>query len=178
MQKRLFLAINLPPDLQENLGIATKKLAKSNERASIKWVSAHLLHITIHFLGNIGQEKIPKICGYLKEIVGRYSKSSIVTGNINAFPNLHNPRVIFMEGKEKGHVLHDLQLELVDFLIKEGIQVSNRPWNPHITLGRVKGYDVSVQIPRLDLEPQEFKVESVELMESVLGEQGPEYSVI
>ena len=53
-KKRIFIAINLPEKVKE-------KLSKYRYDIPAKWTKKENLHITLNFLGQIGDEEIPDI---------------------------------------------------------------------------------------------------------------------
>jgi 2'-5' RNA ligase len=177
MMKRVFIAINLPQEIKDELGREIIKLKKENSRAHIKWVEPENLHLTLHFLGSLDDEKIKQVIEEAQKIVSKYSAFEMSLGIIGCFPDPKRPRVIFVEAIESRGVVRQIHAELKSMLQKLGIETDTRPWQSHITLGRVKipsacrGLDINIS-------PSSFSIESVDLMESELLPQGPRYSII
>jgi len=179
MTKRLFLAINLPIEIKAHLSDLVLKLHKANKNKPIKWVEKDNFHLTLHFLGDVPEENIEKINQTLEPIIARYSILNFqLSDSINAFPDLNNPKVIFLEMKElnDGRTIK-LQKEIGESLEKSNFEIDTRPFRLHLTLGRVK-FTTSLQIPDLQFPISNFQIQSIDLMESNLTPQGPIYNII
>ncbi len=179
MTKRLFLAINLPPKIKEQLNDSVLKLQKNNKNKPIKWVEKENLHLTLHFLGSVPEEKIPVINQAIEPIVRAFPSLKFSLSNlINAFPDLINPKVIFLEMKElnDGKTI-ELQKEIGEGLKKLGFEIDYRPFKLHLTLGRVK-FKTSLQIPNFSFQISDFRIHSIDLMESQLTPTGPIYTCL
>ena len=101
-----------------------------------------------------------------------------LTKQLGAFPDLNNPRLIYLPAKEvDGNRLGRLQKEIGDDLKQIGIKVEARPWTPHLTLARVKN-PIIFQPANFTCPEQKIAVTSIELMESQLKPSGPEYGVL
>lgn len=183
MRQRIFIAINLPEEIKEEL----LNYQKNWPELPVKWIKKESLHITLIFLGYISDEELPKIIKIIKEVSKRHSPFSInLTKICYGPPKKIPPRMVWIEG-EKSEELGKLQKELENALfsvsIKELKEPENRPYTPHITLGRIR------QLEFRQIEPEErpeideeinlnFEVNSIEVMESHLKRGGAEYIVL
>lgn len=184
MTKRLFLAINLPQEIKSELQELVLKLQKNNKNKPIKWVELDNFHLTLHFLGDIPEEKIADIHQNLKPIVTNYPVLKFnLLDKISAFPDPYNPKVIFLEMEElNGGKIIKMQKEIGETLAKLGFKIDFRPFRLHLTLGRVK-FKTSLQLPNLrssgaSVGQGQFQISSIDLMESQLTPTGPIYSII
>jgi 2'-5' RNA ligase len=176
MPKRTFIAINLPEKLKKKLGEIILKLKKINPDYAIKWVEPENLHLTLHFFGDLNKKQIAQVEEGIEEVAKHIASFKMTTGNFGCFPNEKNPRVIFIETKDT-KVVHTLVGELEVMLPNLGYKIDTRPWQAHITLGRIKN-QVQCKTNDVTLPPTDFDVKSVELMESQLTPKGSVYSVI
>jgi 2'-5' RNA ligase len=177
MTKRTFLAINLPNEIKEKLKEPMEKLKKLNPNHAIRWVSPENLHLTLHFFGDLNEKQIELAKEGIEEITKRHrSFSIVVTGEFGCFPNEQNPRVFFVKIKENKQI-KDLIRELEVMLQNLKFKVDTRPWQGHITLGRIKNH-AKCKTGDVKCEPLIFEVKSIELMESKLTPEGSIYSVI
>ncbi len=182
MKRRIFIAVNLPKKIKEELADLIFVLQKNNQRSFIKWVNPENLHITLHFLGYLDEEKIKKVSQIMEEKI-QPMRGELQIANIGAFPNLSRPRVIFATIEEIGDKrLSNLQKELGIYLEKEGFEIEKRPWRPHLTLARIKNstpgnkfrfYSVPYSFHLL-----KFKIRSIDLMESKLERGGAKYKLL
>jgi len=176
MTKRVFIAINLPEDVKKNFDPIVEELKKLNPDYGIKWVEPENLHLTLHFFGDLNEKQITLVEGGIEEISKRIESFKLNIGTSGCFPNEREPRVFFA-AVEDTEILHDLIGKLEVMLENLGYKVDTRPWQGHLTLGRIKDWSrckiASVKIPSMT-----FSVKSVELMESELTPDGPVYSVL
>ena len=181
MMKRIFIAVNLPERIKEELLLYHEKWPD----LPIKWVKPDNLHITLIFLGNINDQEILEIDRAVKEITARYQSFSINLNRIcYAPPKKIPPRMVWAEG-QKVEKLANLKQDLEKSLINSGINFSleNRDFRPHITLGRIKAWEWKKIEPEERPEINEdislsFNVNSIEVMESELKRAGPKYTVL
>lgn len=178
MKKRIFIAINLPQEVKQEIGKLISLCKKIQTRPVFRYVKTKGLHLTLHFLGYLDERQINQVKIVLKNVAKNYKKTELVVGKIDAFPSLAKPRVIFLSSKEKGRdTLIDLQKELGRELEEAGLSVESRPWQPHLTLARIVG---PCQFKSENLIPPKLTigVESLELMESQTLESGAEYEIL
>ncbi len=179
MQKRLFLAINLPKEIKDELADLVKKLDKANINKPIKWVEDDNFHLTLHFLGSTPTEKLDSLDNAIESIVAGFSTLNFKLSNsVDAFPNLHEPKVIFLNIKE----LNDdkalaLQKQMGQALEILEFEIDPRPFRLHLTLGRVKS-QIAIQIPSFQFPVSNFQVDTIDLMESNLTSDGPLYTIL
>ncbi len=176
MTKRIFIAINLPSEVKQKLSAVIEKLKKINPDYAIKWVKPENLHLTLHFFGELSEEKIPLIEEGIEKIIKKTPSFKLKTGGFGCFPNEQTPRVIFVEVKDM-KTIRILIGELEVMLQNLGFPIDTRPWQAHLTLGRIKNR-IRCKVSGVELESMTFDVKSVELMESTLLPEGPIYSVI
>lgn len=174
MNLRLFIALNLPQDARNALAYTQECLSRLNPHIRVKWVNPALIHLTLHFLGDVPEERGSRIKTILSEGVKEAGESVLGLGQLGGFPNPERPRVIWVGLTGKVRELVRLHSQLRKLLINAGFEADLRPFNPHLTLGRIKvpqvfrGLDSSV-------ESCQFKVDRVDLMKSKLLPAGPQY---
>lgn len=178
MKKRVFIALNLSETVKKELTKLITQLKKINSKPVIRYVKTKGIHLTLHFLGNLTVEQINQVKKVLKNIANSYRQTELITGRIDAFPDLTRPRVIFLSSQEREREsLISLQKDLGQELEKININVDHRAWHPHLTLARIKG-PCQFKIENIKTPPLNIPIRSIELMESRLNPQGAEYKVI
>jgi len=178
MTKRLFIAINLPEQIKEELSNLLLNLYEINQNKSIKWVSKENLHLTLHFLGDTAEENIPILNQSLKPIIKKFTTLNFKFSNtINAFPSLNYPKIIFVEIEEKNNHIYQLHEKTSEALKKLNYPIDKKAFRLHLTLGRVK-LETKVKIPEWQPEISNFQVNTINLMGSQLTPQGPIYTII
>jgi 2'-5' RNA ligase len=176
---RSFLAIELPRTIQKKIEGIQGDLKSSH--ADVRWVNPEKIHLTLKFFGNIEESRIELIVRSIEEPIQTTSPLPIKVKGVGAFPHLKNPRVIWMglvEGKE---ALVSLQQQIEVLLEKIGFQAEDRPFHPHLTLGRVKSSrgreDLVGRMEKYrEEEFGDLLVERVNLFKSDLRPSGPIYT--
>lgn len=69
-----------------------------------------------------------------------------------------------------------MQRELVEELKKIKIEIDNKPWRPHVTIGRNKFGEQIRELDKIDLRPIKWIANEVILFESELLPSGPRYT--
>ncbi len=132
---RAFIAIDLPLPIQQQLAAILDQLRKPDTNA-VRWVPAQNIHLTIKFLGDVSPANLEILTRILKVEVSRYRPFEIKVGGLGAFPSVRRPRVIWI-GVEAPPTLQALQRSIETETVHLGYPVEERPFSPHLTLGRV-----------------------------------------
>jgi 2'-5' RNA ligase len=178
---RLFLAINLTPQVRREVSAATAVLRQCAPRAS--WVDEPLLHLTLKFLGEQPDDRVDDIQAAVARVAGRHRELVMALGGIGAFPNFRRVRVVWMGIAQEARLEllhHDVEVEYE----KMGIEVEGRPFRPHLTLARVKQSLTDDEVKALSRAAREtdyrtdFIVRSVDLMRSDQTAAGPAYTTL
>jgi len=177
MKIRCFIAINLPDQVKEELAKIINQLKKKNSNWSINYVKPESLHLTLHFLGSIDENQIETAKKIIKDTVVNFQIFGLETGDFLAFPNLNNPRVLFIESAGETKAAAAIQKIMGDKLSNAGFFLESRVWKPHLTLARIKA-PVKLILDEIKLPILKFSVSSVELMKSQLSRNGSVYSVL
>ncbi|MCM8795890.1 MAG: RNA 2',3'-cyclic phosphodiesterase [Candidatus Omnitrophica bacterium] len=181
---RTFIAIELPKEIKETLGLLQEELKKSG--ADVKWVSPSNIHLTLKFLGEIDAKKLNKLNEILENVALKQSPFSLGIKGIGVFPNLNSPRVIWV-GVEKGdEETKRIAAILEEEIAKIGIPKERRPYSTHITLGRLRsGVNRMKLLEQLNYLKDksekinlEFTVKKITLLKSTLTPQGPIYEIL
>ena len=177
--KRYFIALNLPEKIRAEFTKIQGSLKQINPAIKITWVDPKLTHINLHFLGGLEENGINLLKQNLKVLEGKYGPILAVLTGIGAFPNQKMPRILFLGVKHKGeNNLIKLYEDLGKILSNQGLPIEDRPFIAHVTLGRVKEGARQVKFTGEEMKDIEFKVNSFELMESILTPGGPEYKIL
>ncbi|MCD6358584.1 MAG: RNA 2',3'-cyclic phosphodiesterase [Dehalococcoidia bacterium] len=176
---RSFIAVELPVDVRNELGVIEEKLRHGMD-LSVKWVNPKSIHLTLKFLGNIPQAKVPQIADALATVTKDNSPFSLELGELGVFPNLRRPRVIWLGLDGDVDKLISLQKKVDAALEALGFAREARPFKAHLTLGRVRGRGGQHDLGELlaDANPENgccFEVNGVSLMKSRLTPQGAIY---
>lgn len=180
---RVFIGIPVTPELWKELGKILKKLERRHW--PVKWQTPEKLHFTLAFLGNI--ERIKKVENIVVKASQNFPPFLVKIKGLGCFPSYDWPRVIWLGLKGDLKTLASLRKKLREGLTKEGFAVDNKPFAPHVTLGRVKKgtkvgqkKEMGRQLKALQkIETQrEWLVEELVVFESILHPAGSRYKPI
>lgn len=179
MEKRLFLAINLPTKIKNTLHKKQSNIKKQFPENVVKWVSKDNLHITLAFLGATREDNLPGLKQELEQIT--FETFAIQINELTYIPNRREAKMIWAKGQSKG--LQRLK-ESVDQKLINSNHINYSPdhnnYTPHITLGRMRSFKFKQlareRIPLIESSVNtQFKSNTFALMESKLKQEGPEY---
>lgn len=178
MALRCFIAVTLPAPLKQSVGKIMRGLSETG--ADVKWVPEQNLHLTLKFLGATGEEKIEEMTGALRKKLSPYPPFYITIGGVGSFPGGRHPRVIWV-GIQEHWPLEDIYRAVEGVTTRLGYPPEDRPFSPHLTIGRVRsGKRLAEVLKRLDelqaADIGEFEVKGVTLMKSELKPGGAEHS--
>ena len=149
--------------------------------SKIKWASPNKIHLTLKFFGSITQETVDSISKILLKVVSDQPRFNLTLKGIGGFPNLFRPRVIWLGFGGETESLMRFHQTIEQALALLGLPKEERPFHPHLTLGRNKWNQVNEPLYRLlsDWSKEEttpFGVEEVILFRSDLKPDGPVYT--
>ena len=177
---RTFIAFETPAVVREKVVALLVQLQES--RADVRWESVYKFHITIKFLGDVGEAQLPEIFGLIERAARTTTGFSITYSGLGAFPNKKQPRVIWIGCENPDGILLRFKNGLDAGLAPKGFEIEERAFHPHLTLGRVKGsgniFHLTPMLENLTFEPQSIQVDEIVVMKSTLRPQGSVYSIL
>jgi 2'-5' RNA ligase len=182
---RMFLAIDLPPEVRSWLGKAQSLLAGRIPEGTVRWVKVEGVHITLKFLGETPARRIDEIRVVMDDLASGHRPFPLIVEGLGCFPNPARPRVLWA-GVRREPALAELQKRLEEGLERIGFRREERAFSPHLTLGRVRdgvGGGKLGEIGRVleTATPPEAVAMQADgwcLFKSVLRPGGAEYSVL
>jgi 2'-5' RNA ligase len=178
---RLFIALTPPPEVQRTVWEAFRSLRARD--LPVKWVSPEGVHLTLKFLGEVGDERRDALVGALGTAAAGMRPIALVVRGAGAFPDLERPRV-FWAG-----VAPDPALELLADGVERGFAplgfpTEGRPFRPHLTMGRARRNARPRDFAGLDrmlegvVVAADAVLETVDLMRSTPGPEGSVYQTV
>jgi 2'-5' RNA ligase len=174
---RSFLAINLSPEA--NRVILDSITGFRFLGKSVRWVRPENIHLTVKFLGDQTPSAIRDISAALQEVASGLQPFEIKIGPTGIFPSLKRPRVLWIGTKGNNEAIRRMHGLVEEALSHVGIEKDDRPFSPHITIGRIKGrppsQDSIIRLLKSDLPPEVTLVDRFCLYQSRLTPAGPIY---
>lgn len=180
---RTFIAIEISEEIKNTLSQIESHLKYSG--ADVKWVKPEIIHLTLKFLGEIDEKKATEVNAVLDEIAKSVKAFEISLKDIGAFPKIEHPRVVWV-GLDKGAAeTAGIAVRIDEALSKIGFAKEERPFSPHLTIGRVRSplnkdklkekmVSAASKFDLLAVAPH--RVTSIILFQSTLTPQGSIYT--
>lgn len=131
-----FVSIKLPRELQNELDSVLP------DNPSLKKVKTNQIHLTLRFIGRMNDEKLSQLKRDLSSV--EFNRFQLQLDGIGFFPQVKPPKVIWV-GVEESPELNDLQSRVNKIVTRVTEMEADHPFNPHITLARIKKPGVSRQ---------------------------------
>ena len=176
---RTFLSLNIDASVEPLAAEIQKRVKEQLGRHHVKWEDPAKFHLTLRFLGDIDEDKIPELTGVLDRLKFDFEKIDFTAKGIGFFPDSKYPNVVFIDLSESGSNTE----KLVGFIDKIIFNFGVRPekkFIPHITIGRFKrDKRVKIESPvEIDFQPFNIEFSSYFLMQSILQKEGSAHLVL
>ncbi len=179
-QFRLFVALDLPSEIKALVAQLQSRLRVAVPSDIVRWVCPVGTHITLKYLGATGQ--VTQIKAAL-DLLAQPQPFSLYTTQPCAFPDLWQPRILWLGIGGDLLPLSSLQRLVETHLAPLGFPTEQRAFTPHITLGRIKQSE-RAQPPAADFGSAPYvpsplwRAAELVLMLLETGPQGPRYTPI
>lgn len=136
-EMRSFVAIELPEQVKDGLASLRGELKRA-EHSFVKWVGPEGVHLTLKFLGNIPAIQVTEISDTIAAAARGVPPFRLEVARLGAFPNLKQPRVLWVGIRGELTTLLQLQQNIDSGLTALGFTQEERPFAPHLTLARLR----------------------------------------
>ncbi|MEW5785339.1 MAG: RNA 2',3'-cyclic phosphodiesterase [Bacillota bacterium] len=178
---RLFIAVDLTERQKKEVHILQQRL--SGELGGVKWVREQGLHITLKFLGEVDPGRFKDLDAALSLVSSEAYLFQFCCGGVGVFPAPARAKVIWTGLREGAAALISVAALLETRLQSIGFPAEERPFRPHLTLGRLR-YPLPVtNINRIIEQESAFGTEpaaagAFTLYQSRLSRQGAIYDAL
>ncbi len=131
-----FIAIDLSEEIYQRLDEVVRNLQEQLAGVPIRWVPVHNIHVTLKFLGDVSIKNLEVLKKLLEAETRNHAPFEISVGDLGAFPSERRPRVLWA-GVEAPQELPALQRGIEAETARLGYTPEDRPFSPHLTLGRI-----------------------------------------
>jgi 2'-5' RNA ligase len=136
MMLRSFIAIKLPQEIQGAIARSIAPMQLSLPKPLVRWVAQENVHLTLKFLGDISPANLDRLAEALTLETRNHEIFAIPVGGLGAFPSARRARVIWI-GLEAPTELMALTRGVEAVSASLGYAAEDRPFSPHLTIGRV-----------------------------------------
>jgi len=177
---RLFVAINFPEEVKEEIVKSIEKLNDSFPQ--VAWTKKENIHLTIKFLGYVKTNLLRQIKQKIEDSICGVKPFELSFDKVGYFAR---EQLIIWLGVSTPVQLKFLIKRLDKEMDEIGFSKEKREFMPHITVGRGKHLDeqimekIKYEISAIKFTPlKPFSVSAITLMQSVLTPRGPIYTPV
>jgi 2'-5' RNA ligase len=183
---RLFVAVDVGDEVRAEVSRVTAEIGAAigtgDTAPRVAWVAPKALHLTLRFLGEIGDDE----AGWLRDALAppiSQAPFAIEWRGLGAFPGPRHPRVLWIGLVTGAEALGSLEAEVSRRIdrVSAGVEEA-QPFRPHLTIGRVKTPGKGVDWPEIlkatDVRGVRSLVDRITLYRSQLSPRGPNYTAL
>lgn len=174
---RLFVAVDVPDAIKD----AVERDVVDPLRDVVggaRWSRPEGRHLTLTFLGEVADERIPWISEALADVASRRIGFDAAFDALGGFPTVRRPRVLWLGIGEGADELSTLATDVERALEPLGFAGEDRPFRAHYTLARFPKPQVIERLPEVDVPRAPFRIGEVVLFRSQLHPKGARYTAL
>ncbi|MCC6904913.1 MAG: RNA 2',3'-cyclic phosphodiesterase [Anaerolineae bacterium] len=184
---RLFVALELPADVQTALGRLRRTLESKSPARAVRWVQPSGIHLTLKFLGDVPSGEVSTLAETLRRAAAGHSAFELEAGGLGCFPNRHRPSVLWVGLGGALAELNALQSSVEIALADSGFEAEERGFSPHLTLARtsrtaplreIEALAALLDLPAAQKPLVRWRVGAFSLMRSELRREGAIYTAL
>ena len=134
---RSFLALDPPEEILREIGRVQNRLRKLIH-GDVRWIRPESIHLTLKFFGDISGNDVANISAVAGKAAAEVRPFDLAIGGAGVFPDPHRPRIIWLGMNGEVARLVTFQQGMERALREIGFPPEERPFRPHLTLGRIK----------------------------------------
>ncbi|WP_049901634.1 RNA 2',3'-cyclic phosphodiesterase [Halococcus agarilyticus] len=177
---RLFVSVDLDGFAAEIRSVQERV----GDASGVRRTDPENVHVTLKFLGEVEEERVSDLAANLADAIDEAGVEpfAAVFGGLGAFPSEEYIRVIWVGVREGGDELARLHGAIENRTTEMGFDPADHEFTPHATIARMDhaGGKDRVQRALRESDPTvgALNVDEVRLTESVLADDGPEYTTV
>ena len=178
----MFFALQLNDELKEELGRLERQIRKAVPYG-ITFTRLEQLHLTLRFIPEVKESQAAMLVAALREIASGIPPFTLTLDCCTSFP-YHGPvKVVWSTvAAESAGPISTCHRSINDMVLAQGFEVEEKPYVPHITLGRVRRGMAEAPIRKalegIKVYPVTQRVEAITLFQSDLTIRGAVHTEI
>ena len=194
---RIFVAVRASESVTE--AVRQTQEALRSRVHDVKWVDTGNLHLTLRFFGAIDETRLQGVSHAVQSVAQLAKPFTVELAGVGCFPPKGRPRVIWVGIRQGARPLVQLAQQLEQAFGEAGLGREERPFRPHLTIGRLRGPDrrrgqrrskkrfgplnpeqavpeIHQTLGLVSCGPLSMPVASLQVVESELRPEGPHYT--
>jgi len=179
---RCFIAIDIDEEITEGLAGLQNELRRKVDirKGDAKWVDPEIVHLTLKFLGEIGDEQVVEVCRITEDVAARHAGFDLDVGSVGSFGG-RSARVLWVGAGQDCDELVQLHDDLERHLEEAGWPREARKFAAHLTLCRIRNAKAGIKLAQASREYSDyvigtFRADSITVYQSELTPRGPIYT--
>jgi 2'-5' RNA ligase len=177
---RTFLALFPPPAVVERIADSLEQVRQAGD--GVGWVKSANVHYTLRFLGDLEPAGVEAAKRAAVRTAQATRAFRVALGAPGVFPDPRRPRVLWLGAREGAAELTALARTLENALAEEKFARADKPFAPHLTLGRVRdsadGPRVTSRFLAGKFPGDAFEARELLVVKSTLDPRGARYEPI
>lgn len=175
---RTFVAIDFDDVIKRRLNVLQERLRR--RLPDLRWVDTDRMHLTLKFLGEIGEQQALSTSTALSELAVNLQPFDISVEELGTFGT---GKVLWVGVRDIDGHLAQCHAKCEELLFPLGFENENRPFRPHLTLARNRSPKHAAKIREAIERESKFTagtqhVSSLTFYQSTLTKRGPIYAVL
>jgi RNA 2',3'-cyclic 3'-phosphodiesterase len=179
---RMFIAIELPAIIRENLIAHINHLRQAFPEVRASWSREENLHLTLKFLGDIPVKRVEGLSGATGRAARSFPPFELALNGCGAFPLKGQPRVLWIGIEDQSASLARLHRALEDECVAARFERDTRPFHPHLTIARLRERAGAHQLATLHkaspTAAQLITVSDLSVVRSELRSEGSRHTIV
>lgn len=181
---RLFVAVDVGDAVRREatrvIGTLSAQLEAAKKPPKITWVKPEALHVTLRFIGEVEPADVERLQAAIAPPID-LEPFTLEWRGVGTFPSKKQPRALWLGVIDGAAALAAVEAEVSRRIAADkSVEIEDRAFLPHLTIGRVKMAGVGVDWPKV-LQGVEVKrarslIDRVTLYRSQLSQFGPNYT--
>ncbi|MBT6253857.1 RNA 2',3'-cyclic phosphodiesterase [Candidatus Uhrbacteria bacterium] len=167
--KNIFFAFELPESAIQMIEAFQHDLRRNLRGPLIRWTSPEAWHVKTHHVGEATEKTVQN----LRDAMSLFRRDPVEFSmwSLDVFPNIENPKKLVLRFADPTSNAFKLHGSHIPMLLREAIKINTRPWEPHITLGRIipGRSGLKVNLSEIHVPQQTFPISKLTLFESFRG---------
>lgn len=186
----MFAAVEVPEEVRARVAAASRDLVAGIRAA--KPVSVENLHVTVRFVGEVGDAAVGSLCAAVSDAANSVASSVAELRGFGVFPDRRRPRIVWVGIADPHGVFSALEAAVSERLAALGYLRESRPYSAHLTVARMREGALtrnrvrdpgalSARLAAAERDPPAFgaiPVECLTVFRSELGPRGSRYTAL
>jgi 2'-5' RNA ligase len=145
---RTFVALEIAEEMRGRIAALQDSLRGSVE--GVRWARPEGIHLTLRFLGSTSPAQVDRLGPALRAAAAHCAAAEVGVCGLGTFPERGSPRVFWL-GLSLPEPLLECQEACERAAVALGFPREQRPFRPHLTLGRWRDRARRPELPAADL---------------------------